>query len=98
MLSEIHYLIRSKQDGQYLVARLTDKTEKEVNYLLIFKEDFEALSYLNTHSSDVAHLFGVESLPSPQLKTLLKRWGYQGIGLVEDPLLPKIQFLSFSGT
>jgi len=30
----------------------------------MFPEHFDALSYLNTHGSDVADRFGVESVPS----------------------------------
>ena len=94
MLSGIHYLIRSKIDGQYLVARLPNtEGEKNLSYLLVFREDFEALSYLNKHAGDVADRFGVESATTNQLKAVLQRWGYQGIGMVEDPLLPRIQFL-----
>lgn len=95
MLSQIHYLVRSKVDGQYLVARLNKDAEQEtVSYLLLFKEHFEALSYLNTHGSDVSDRFIVESISATQLKGLLQRWGFQGIGLVQDPLIPKIDFLS----
>jgi hypothetical protein len=96
MLSQIHYLIRSKIDGQYVVARLQlPETEKQVSYLLIFKEDFDALSYLNTHSGNFRDRFAIESLPATQLKGLLQRWGFQGIGLVQEPLEPRIQFLTY---
>ena len=36
----------------------------------------------------------VESVSPTQVKNLLQRWGYQGIGLVTDPLIPEIEFLS----
>lgn len=95
MLSSIHYLVRSKLDGQYLVARLkAGESPKEASYLLVFQEDFQALSYLNTHAAHIANQFAVESLPATQLKGVLQRWGFQGIGLVNEPLEPKIQFLS----
>jgi hypothetical protein len=95
VLSSIHYLVRSKIDGQYLVARLTTaENQSEAHYLLVFKEDFEALSYLNNHAGYLADKFAVESLSSSQLKGVLQRWGFQGIGVVNDPLEPKIQFLS----
>jgi len=55
MLSEVHYLIRSKADGRYITAR---PHEDESGYLLLFRENFEALSYLNTHAGD---LFRVHS-------------------------------------
>ena len=94
MLSSIHYVIRSQQDGKYLVARISqDEDSPEASYLLLFKADHEALSYINTHGKGMSDRLGVESLAPIQLKSLLKRWGYQGIGLVEDPLIPDIQFL-----
>jgi hypothetical protein len=97
MLSQVHYLIRSKIDGQYLVAHLkTKEREGEANYLLLFEEHFEALSYLNTHGADVAERFAIESIPATQLKNLLQRWGFQGIGVVTEPLEPRIQFLSYN--
>lgn len=96
MLSQIHYLIRSKIDGQYVVARLQlPEMEKQASYLLIFKEDFDALSYLHTHSGNLRDRFAIESLPATQLKGLLQRWGFQGIGLVQEPLEPRIQFLTY---
>lgn len=97
MLSSIHYLIRSKIDGQYLAARARDNTSSrpnETKYLLIFQESFDALSYLNTHAPELAHQFSVESLPGTQLKGLLQRWGFVGVGVVSDPLEPRIQFVS----
>ncbi len=95
MINDIHYLIRSQTDGKYLVARpQVEPNQKQTGYLLIFRESFEALSYLNTHAQEVANRFVVESISGSQLKNLLQRWGFQGIGLVEDPLLPKIEFLS----
>jgi hypothetical protein len=35
----------------------------------------------------------VESIPGPQVGSLLKRWGFAGVGIVNDPLLPKVEFL-----
>lgn len=97
MFSQLYYLVRSKADGQYLTASpdMGEETaEVPPRYLLMFKEDFEALSYLNTHGSAVADRFAVESISGSQIKSLLQRWGFTGIGLVIDPLLPKIEFLS----
>ena len=38
MLSSVHYLIRSKQDGQYLVARANERdVEKKTRSLLILR-------------------------------------------------------------
>ena len=95
MLSQTHYLIRSKIDGQYLVARLkTSESANETNYLLLFREHYDALSYLNTHGASIADRFSIESIPATQLKSVLQRWGIKGIGLVKDPLEPQIEFLS----
>jgi hypothetical protein len=110
MFSEVFYLIRSKADGQYLVARTRaepksrddrprednrprDEGEAQAQYILIFKEHYDALSYINTHGADVADRFGVESIAGSQLGNLMKRWGFAGMGLVQDPLLPRIEFL-----
>lgn len=99
MFSQVFYLIRSKVDGQYLIARpLQSEEQKERStlepaFLLLFKEHFDALSYLNTHGAHVADQFAVESMPGDQLGGILKRWGFTGIGLVEDPLLPRIEFM-----
>ncbi|BAZ52477.1 hypothetical protein NIES4103_51380 [Nostoc sp. NIES-4103] len=90
MLSEVYYLVRSKTDGRYLTARPSAEAS---GYLLLFRENFDALSYLNTHAPDVANRFAVESIPGTQLGSLLKRWGFGGVGIVSDPLLPKVEFL-----
>ncbi|MEY3870848.1 MAG: hypothetical protein RLZZ338_4742 [Cyanobacteriota bacterium] len=91
MYSEIFYLIRSKLDGKYLVAH--PKTKDGMGYLILFKEHFDALSYLNKYAEDVRDRFSVESLPGSQLKSLVKRWEFEGVGIVQDPLLPQIEFL-----
>lgn len=98
MLSQVYYLLRSRADGSYLVARLNndDATAKTANYLLMFNEDFEALSYLNTHGRDVSDRFAVESISATQLGNLMQRWGFQGVGIVQDPILPTIKFLAKS--
>jgi hypothetical protein len=102
MFSEVFYLIRSRADGQYLVARTraeprdeqsADTQAVDAQYLLIFKEHYDALSYINTHGGDVAARFAVESIAGTQLGNLLKRWGFAGMGMVQDPLLPRIEFL-----
>lgn len=99
MYSQIYYLVRSKHDGSYLVAHLDRASRSDpdkapdAGYLLLFSEHFDALSYLNTHGADVADQFGVESIPGSQLDTLLKRWGFVGVGVVADPLLPKVEFM-----
>jgi len=86
----VYYIIRSRTDGKYLTARVDDATS---GYLLLFKEDFEALSYLNAHAADLASRLTVESLASSQIGGLLKRWGFAGVGIVNDPLLPEVEFL-----
>ncbi len=96
MFSQVYYLLRSKADGSYLVARLGDRPSADNNtqYLLMFKESFDALSYLNTHGFDVRESFAVESISGNQLGNLLQRWGFKGVGIVQDPLLPKVDFLA----
>jgi hypothetical protein len=95
MLLQFYYLVRSKADGNYLLAHLnTSIKPSESGYLLMFREHFDALSYLNTHGSDLAERFAVESVSSTQVGNLLKRWGFSGVGIVQDPLLPKIEFFS----
>ena len=96
MLSQVHYLLRSKADGSYLVARLDDRenSAKNFQYLLIFNESFDALSYLNTHGFDIRENFAVETITGNQLGNLLQRWGFKGVGIVQDPILPKIDFLA----
>ncbi|NEP45245.1 MAG: hypothetical protein F6K35_40895 [Okeania sp. SIO2H7] len=92
MLSEVYYLLRSKTDGRYVSAN--PDPDAATKYLLLFQKDFEALSYLNTHGKDVADKFAVESIASTQLKGILQRWGFQGVGVIQDPLLPRIEFLA----
>ena len=93
MLSEVYYLLRSRVDGKYLVAK-PNPNQAESTYLLMFRENFDALSYLNTHGADVAERFAVESITGNQLKNLLQRWGFKGVGIVQDPLTPNVEFLS----
>ncbi|WP_016951535.1 hypothetical protein [Anabaena sp. PCC 7108] len=90
MLSENYYIVRSQTNGRYLTAH--PKPDASV-YLLLFKENFDALSYLNTHAGELANRFAVESLPGTQIKNLLKRWGFSGVGIVKDTLLPNVEFL-----
>ncbi|MDX2228732.1 MAG: hypothetical protein NW220_03795 [Leptolyngbyaceae cyanobacterium bins.349] len=99
MFAQTFYLVRSIADGQYLVAHLkpdADKAPTSQSYLLLFREHFEALTYLNTHGKEIAHHFAVESIPGSQLESLIKRWNFSGIGMVQDPIPPKIEFLSRS--
>ena len=98
MLSETYYLIRSKSDGSYLAAHPNrgDREERspQNGYVLLFRENFDALSYLNKHAAGVSDRFSVETLPGTQLTSVLDRWGFKGFGMVEDPLLPRVEFMS----
>ena len=94
MLLQINYLIRSRKDGKYLVARLPAKNGAEDTYLLVFQQDYDALSYINTHGQEYSDLLTVETASPTQLKKLMQRWNYSGFGIVKDPLLPDIQFVS----
>lgn len=99
MLTNIHYLLRSRQDGSYLAARpkpqMDGDQEKSANpgYLLLFQDYADGLTYLNTHAPDLADRFAVESVTQSQLKTVMGRWKFTGVGLVSDPLIPKVQFM-----
>ena len=95
MFTETYYLILSRADGSYLAAQPKGGgKESGGGYLLMFRENFEALSYLNTHASDIANRFAVESVSGSQLKGLLRRWGFKGVGVVQDPLVPQIEFMT----
>ena len=92
MYSQVYYLLRSKQDGRHLAAR-PEGPESERTFLLLFSADHEALSYLSTHAPEMRDRFAIESLPAYQLKTMLSRWGFAGIGVVSDPMPPKVEFM-----
>lgn len=93
MLLQINYLVRSKQDGKYLVARMPVKSGIEASYLLVFQHDYEAMSYINTHGREYSDRLTVETASPLQLKGLRERWKYAGFGIVKDPLLPEIEFV-----
>lgn len=97
MLSQVYYIVRSRTDGQYLVARprmTTDNPDRpNPGFLLMFREHADALSYLNTHAGELAERFGIESIPGTQVGATLKRWGFHGVGMVDDPLLPRVEFM-----
>lgn len=92
MFTKSYYLLRSTQDGQYLAAKPRN-TEDSKGFLMLFNEDYEALTYVNQHAAEVANRFAVESISGTQLKQMLERWGYEGIGVVKDPLVPDVEFL-----
>ncbi|MEM9007824.1 MAG: hypothetical protein AAGE59_30470 [Cyanobacteria bacterium P01_F01_bin.86] len=93
MYSQIYYLLRSKQDGRHLAARPDGAKEPNKTFLLVFTADHEALSYLSTHAPEVRDRFSVESIPAYQIKDLIARWGFTGIGVVSDPFPPNVEFL-----
>lgn len=95
MLAQVYYIIRSRLDGKYLTANFSQAaSDTKASYLLMFREDFEALSYLNAHASDLRDRFAIESVPGTQISGLMKRWGFAGVGIVQDPLIPQVEFLS----
>ena len=94
MLLQINYLIRSRQDGKYLVARMPATSGIEASYLLVFQHDYDAMSYINTHGQEFSDRLSVETASPIQLKGLMERWKYAGFGIVKDPLVPDIEFVS----
>lgn len=88
---QMYYLIRSKVDGKYLTAR--PDPDYASSYLLLFQENFDALSYLNKYAGDLKDKLGVEGINQSQIQAVLQRWGFSGIGMVNDPLVPSIEFL-----
>ena len=94
MLTQSYYLLRSTHDGQYLAAKPQNKASK--GFLMLFNADYEALSYVNQHAAEVANRFAVEAITQAQLKQMMDRWGYEGVGVVNDPLVPEVEFLKRS--
>jgi hypothetical protein len=88
---QMYYVVRSKVDGKYLAAH--PHPDSPSSYLLLFKENFDALSYLNKYAGELKDKFGVEGIDRSQIKAVLQRWGFSGVGMVNDPLLPSIEFL-----
>lgn len=106
-MTTIYYLLRSQHNGQYLAAQPPGEAGHELQaqahpeqapqpqrYLLLFQQDFEALSYINAHAPDMRDRFAVESHNLSQLKTSLERWGFAGVAFVTDPLEPQVDFLA----
>lgn len=94
MLLQINYLIRSKKDGKYLVARVPKAGGIEASYLLVFEQDYDAMSYINTHGKEYSDRLTIETASPIQLVSLKQRWAYSGFGIVSDPLLPEIKFVA----
>jgi len=83
-----YYLILFEQNGRYLVAY----PKREKSYLLLFLEYAQALSYLNTHAQQLAENFAIECHSMQQIQLIIKRWQFEGLGIVEDPWEPKIEW------
>ena len=98
MLSTPYYLLRAKANSQYLVAHPpTEGTHPEQPsepFLLLFIADFDALSYLNAHAGEHADQFSVEYCDRAQINKICDRWNYKGVGIVNDPLVPRVEFLA----
>ena len=92
MGSQGYYVLRSRQDGRHLAAQ-GGSADVPKSFLLLFGADHEALSYLSTHAPDLRPQFSVEWLAPNQVKDLLARWGFAGVGLVRDALTPQVEFL-----
>jgi hypothetical protein len=90
MFSQTYYVVRSQGTGQYLVARPAQ--DNADGFLLLFSSDYDALSYLNTHAPGNQGMGKVEGIPSTSIRSTLDRWQLCGVGIVEDPLIPQIQF------
>lgn len=91
MFSEVYYILRARSDGRYVTAR--PDPDRPSAYLLLFSEQFDALGYLNKHAGDLKEQFAVESITGSQIKPIIQRWGFAGIGMIKDPLLPHIEFI-----
>ena len=100
MMSQLYYLLRSRADGSYLVARPRGQGDLDqpppAGFLLVFTADYDALSYLNAHAPDLSDRFAVETVTATALKPLISRWRFEGLGLVNDPRLPEVEFFNRS--
>jgi len=100
MVSQLYYVLRSRIDGQYLAARPQTSQPPDpdrpppAGFLLVFTADYEALTYLNAHAPELSDKFGVETIMATHLKSLLSRWNFQGLGMVQDPRIPEVEFFN----
>jgi hypothetical protein len=94
MLSEFYYVVRSQTSGEYLVAH--PSADAADGFLLLFSADYDALSYINTHGGGAG--CAVEMVAATVLPATLKRWELKGVGIVQDPLIPRVQFLRIEGS
>lgn len=90
MLSQNYFVVRSQTSGQYLVAHPSE--DPSVGFLLVFSNDYDALSYLNTHAQSSRGDGRVETIAVASLRPTLDRWQLKGIGVVSDPLIPQVEF------
>ncbi|PZV06401.1 MAG: hypothetical protein DCF32_09950 [Leptolyngbya sp.] len=100
MVSQLYYLLRSRADGSYLVARPHGVGRPDrplpTGFLLVFTADYDALSYLNAHAPELSDKFAIETITASSLKPLINRWNFQGLGMVNDPRLPQVEFFNRS--
>jgi hypothetical protein len=95
MFSQVYHVVRSRADGKYLTAKPQVESDRPPpSYLLLFREDYDALSYLNTHGADVRDRFAVELVSGSQVGAIVQRWSFQGVGVVMDPLIPRVEFMA----
>ncbi|NJN30786.1 MAG: hypothetical protein HC824_10450 [Synechococcales cyanobacterium RM1_1_8] len=71
-----------------------EQPPEQAQFLMLFQQDFEALSYLNAHAPEVSDRFTLEPHNLQQLKASLERWGFAGVAFVTDPLEPRVDFLA----
>ncbi|MCG9891715.1 MAG: hypothetical protein MH252_11640 [Thermosynechococcaceae cyanobacterium MS004] len=90
MLSQTYYVVRSQTSGEYLVAHPSE--DRALAFLLVFSQDYDALSYLNAHAPSSRGDGRVETLSGTALRPTLDRWQLTGIGIVSDPLIPQVEF------
>jgi hypothetical protein len=90
VLTDFYTVLRARSDGSYLAAQ----PQPQQRYLLLFGDATDGLTYLNTHAPDVREQFATESVAATQLNGVMQRWGFQGLALVRDPILPMMDFLA----
>ncbi len=100
MVSQLYYLLRSRADGSYLVALPNGcgvpGQPPPTGFLLVVTADYDALSYLNAHAPELSDKFAIETITASSLKPLINRWDFQGLGMVNDPRLPQVEFFNRS--
>lgn len=89
-MSSTYFVVRSQTSGEYLIAHPSQDTA--VGYLLVFSNDYDALSYVNAHAQGSRGDGRVESIASTALRSTIDRWQLTGFGVVSDPLIPEVEF------